>query len=104
MVMGGVVKAEKHPPLVKEGMPESGPNKLSEFASRAEPETEDPFNTDEGCLDPVSQTPLPAELVASEEHLPLLHVAVLLRVVPVLMMINSKYGLIQGRHLHLLAS
>lgn len=52
---------------------ELGPDQPPEPASRPEPEPDDPLDPPQRPPNPLAQAPLPAELVAPQEQLPLLH-------------------------------
>lgn len=56
-----------------DGSAELGPDQPPEPARRPEPEPDDPLEPPQRPPNPLAQAPLPAELVAPQEQLPLLH-------------------------------
>nr|GLL17437.1 hypothetical protein Itr_chr01CG13100 [Ipomoea trifida] len=72
------VKAEKNPVSSprKEAMFELQPNNPPELSGRSEPDPNDPFDPEKRPFYPLRHAPLPAELVAPQEQLPLLCICV----------------------------
>lgn len=64
----------RRPPPAVEALPEFPqlrPHEPSESTGRPEPEPDQPLHPDQAPPDPLRQAPLPSELVAPQERLPL---------------------------------
>lgn len=75
--------AKPLPSGIEEETSEPCPNKLSELPSRrrSKPEGDEPLDSNERSSDLLRHASFPAELVASQEQLPLLHVVIMLCVI-----------------------